>query len=265
MYKKSPEWKQFDGLDNVCFLPHRNYLKSWGRERVVVQYTLARMIARGDLSEERKLNDFAKGKVLVLCNLRPRVNGKTNVRPDIIALSASGNVLIIECKILSKRDGDDLRAARKLGKAAHQLSEYAGRFKRFSKSSLKDPYESWSRVYHTVYTRHGFPPFDEIIRKSLGLRTANQQRSWIQNITARIAEGQVFYGLAANGPPDGHIPEKQVLMGSYSALWGRRLGSILLFMVDHAKDSFVILELRKSGSLGLSGRNKVTVPNLCQK
>ena len=133
-----------------------------------------------------------------------------------------------------------------MGKAAYQLSEYAGRFKRFAQSSLKDPYESWSRLYRTVYTKHGFPPFDEVIRRSLGLSNFNQQRSWIQNITTRIVKGQVSYGLAANGPPDGNIPgyqdlEKQVLPGSYSALWDSTLGPLLLFMVDHINDSFIIL------------------------
>jgi hypothetical protein len=34
-YEQSFEWRQFDGMDNACFLPHESY-KNGMRERPVV-------------------------------------------------------------------------------------------------------------------------------------------------------------------------------------------------------------------------------------
>ena len=141
-YKNSEEYReQFKDLDNVCFLPHGRYPIGM-RERHVVQYPLARMIARGDSSKTRFFPNFLSGSTLVLCNLRPKVNGKRDVRPDILAFSASADILIIECKIRGKNEYDDM-AVRRLGMAAEQLAKYAKKLRRFAEESIINPMESW--------------------------------------------------------------------------------------------------------------------------
>jgi hypothetical protein len=245
-YKNSEEYReQFKDLDNVCFLPHERY-RIGMRERHVVQYPLARMIARGDLSKKRIFPTFLPGSTLVLCNLRPKVNAKRNVRPDILAFSANADILMIECKIKGKNE-DWPRAINRLVKAAEQLVGYAQRLKRFARKSVKNPVDTWSQLHYAVYTKiHEFPCFGLYLSDALTLKTSQQQETWIKKINLSLSRGKIKYGLAFNAQPDRAIPGYQgisisCLRKEIKGIWGHELGHLLLFSVDHKKDDFSIL------------------------
>lgn len=208
-YKNSKEYREyFRDLDNVCFLPHKRYLVGM-RERHVVQYPLARMIARGDLSKKRFFHSFLPGSTFVLCNLRPKVNGKRDVRPDILAFSANADILMIECKIKGKNE-DCARGINRLAKAAKQLAGYAQRLKGFARKSVKNPVDAWSQLHYAVYTKiHEFPCFGLYLSDALKLKTRQQQETWIKKINLSLSRGKIKYGLAFNAQPDRAVPGYQ--------------------------------------------------------
>jgi len=250
-YLLSKEYEQFTGLNNVCFLPHRSYLDGM-RERHAVHYPLARMIAQGMLSHHKPYSYFKMQSTLVLCNLRPRINGKTDVRPDILAISDKGNVLIVECKVRTRGDGDDLSACMKLSGAATQLMQYSTKLKDFARSALEAAagdkervFTFWHALHESVYSRiHGFPPLNEMLNNVYSM-SEKKQKKWVVDVFETLANGKALHALAFNGPPDDGIPgfaaiQSDIITAYANNGWNPAIGKLALIVVDHIDSSFKI-------------------------
>jgi hypothetical protein len=259
-YKHSKEMEQFSGLNNVCFLPHKQYL--WGmRERHVVHYPFARMIAQGKLAEVEEFSNFTKGSVLVLCNLRPEINGKKNARPDIIALTNDGDIFIVECKIKGKSESDGLKASIKLSAAAGQLAFYAKQLKEYATKSLKVTsgsmdrlFEIWSDLHNNVYSNiHGFPAVDDLLSACFSM-SIDEQKNWVLKIFSALSKGEIQYALAFNGPNDGDTPgydsiSRKMINKNVFSSWDIPLKKLMLFSIDHNNECFEIIDSNASNNL----------------
>jgi hypothetical protein len=241
-YKQSLEWQQFIELNNVCFLPHKSYINGM-RERHVVHYPFARIIGRGDLYKTEIYSDFYKGHILVLCNLRPRVNGRTDVRPDIMALTKTGEILLVECKIRNKSENSAEKAISKLADAAKQLAYYANRLKIFALESGDNSWESWKNLYYNVYEKiHEFPSFTDILYNAFSLTEDSDQKKWIKRINNSIIKGNVKYGLAFNEINDhenyGYQEISNESLKRATTGWNFKLGPLAFLGVNHINETF---------------------------
>lgn len=232
----------------ICFLPHKSLLTGQ-RERYLVVYPLADMIVRGKLDPQTTFSSFSEDKVLAYCNIRPEIDGQKNFRPDILAFSTSGDVLIIEGKLRGKSYGKDQRAVGQLSDAADQLACYASQLKKYAENARTNPFEIWRELHRTVYTDiHGFPEMSKFISDGLSISSPVDQAKMIEKVNNAIVEGRVQYGLAFNGPPDkelnvpgyNHIDTRKIEEAA-SAGWNRHLGTLHLFMIDPFKKHYKYL------------------------
>jgi hypothetical protein len=203
------------------------------------------MIGRGDLDDTKLDFGFSKGSILVLCNLRPTINGKTDIRPDILVLSSAGDVFLVEHKIRNKGEDTEKKAVSKLAGAAKQLAYYAERLRDFAVESQDNPWESWMNVYQNVYVRrHQFPPFNKIISTAFSFSNVSEQKKWIKRINNSFIKGNVNYGLAFNDLNDGENKGYQDINDDslVKAIkgWKYHLGSLAFIGVNHVKDTFFI-------------------------
>ena len=248
-FKESPEWQMgCVKSKKICFLPHKSF-HTGQRERYLVVYPLANMIVRGKLIPQTTFSSFSKDAVLAYCNLRPEINGKKNFRPDILAFSTRGDVLIVEGKLRRKSDGGDGRVVSKLSHAATELAGYASQLKKFARNARKNPFEIRSELHRTVYSDiHGFPAMSQFISDGFSISSPVDQAKMIEKLNDAIAEGRAQYGLAFNGPPDkelnvpgyNHIDTRKIEEAA-NAGWNRRLGTLHLFMIDPFKKRFKYL------------------------
>jgi hypothetical protein len=241
-YKESLEWElECVKTRNIMFLPHGSLLNGQ-RERYLVVYPFVNMIVGGKLVQQHFFFPFSKGDVLAYCNMRPVINGKKDCRPDILAFTGNGDILIIEGKLRRICDGSDNSAVRRLSSAAAQLAEYAHKLKKFAEQSKRAPFQSWSEMHRAVYTElHGFPELAEFLTKGLSLRSEDVVEV-ISRVNQSFIGGNVQYGLAFNGPWDqelnvpgyDHINIHKIREVAQST-WDSKLGRLHLFMIDPYK------------------------------
>jgi len=203
------------------------------------------MIIRGKLKKQESFSHFFKENALIYCNLRPVINGKRDFRPDIIAFTGQGDVLVVEAKLRRISDRLDGSALRRLSSAASQLAEYADRLREFAEQSRKMPFESWAEVHTAVYTElHGFPTLTAFISEGLG-SPSEDAAEIISLVNQSFIEGNVQYGLAFNGPPDQelnvpgyeHMDISKIKEAALSE-WNDKLGRLHLFMIDPYKKRY---------------------------
>lgn len=244
-FKRSLEWRHgCIKSQKICFLPHEA-LFDGQRERYLVVYPFANMIIGGKLAKQGLFPQFPKGNVLAYCNLRPAINGKRDFRPDILAFTGQGDVLVIEGKLRRKSDGSDGAAVRRLSAAASQLADYATKLRQFAERSRSSPFQSWSEVHQRVYAElHGFPSLNAFIAKGLSL-PAEAVQGVVSRVNQSFIEGNVQYGLAFNGPPDlelnvpgyDHI-EADEIREVVQVRWDAKHGQLHLFMIDPYKKRY---------------------------
>jgi len=248
-YRTCAEIGQFRGLDNVCFLPHKQYLSGM-RERHVVQYPLARQIAEGDLSRIPEFEGFGGKRILVLCNLRP----VSDVRPDILAITTSGDILLIECKVRTVSEGNDGKAVRKLSRAAGQLAEYHVKLQRYAQQVLgdahsagEDVFRAWAELHERVYSsKHGFPDLRNMLDVVFNMN-AREQKELALSVFRSLAKGSMTPVLAFNGPADGRITgygcmDPRTLTRTALLGWRKGLGSLWFFSVDHSRGAVEVID-----------------------
>jgi hypothetical protein len=245
-YKNTLEWELgCINTNNIAFKPH-GALLTGQRERYTVVYPFANMIIDGHLAKLKSFKKFRKSKVLVLCNMR----FEKKLRPDLLAISAEAEILIIEAKL--RRENGEAKALQRLTNGSKELSDYADRLKRFAAANVDNAYAAWTDRYYNSFTKgFGFPSFYQSISSCMSLNSYDAQKYLINKLNNNILEGKVNYGLAFNGPNDqqekgvdlpGYVVFSKIeIMEAAEKGWRKDFGELFLFMIDHRKEQFKLI------------------------
>jgi hypothetical protein len=257
-YDKSLEWELgCIGSSRIAFKPHRAFLTTQ-RERYIVVYPLSSMIIAGTLEKNQHFQSFGKDKMVVFCNMRLSID----LRLDFLAISAKGDVLILEGKL--RREQNEGNALKKLGEAAKQLADYREKLELFAKSIGNSPYEIWADRYNNSFTnKFAFPSFYMFVKNFLSIDKLDAQKEFFLKVNKNILNGKVKWGLAFNeledfqdcpdidrsdyslpikdtcNPGYGLIDKASIITSAYSR-WSYKQDRLFLFAVDHLRRSVKI-------------------------
>jgi len=260
-YQKTLEWTLGCVQTNNIIYKHHGKLLTGQRERYIVVYPLSNMMIRGDLSKSQTFSSFKKDSVLVLCNFRIA----RKLRPDLLAISSRGDILVVEAKLRRKSDGTKTGPLKRLKDGSKELLEYALKLESFAKENIDNAYAKWNDLYHKCYTEKlDYPSLYQTVLTSLSI-ASNDQPRFFKNLNRSIANKNVKYALAFNGPRDqesyfgihredyDEIPKsgldisgydiisKKEIIESANSSWNNDFGELFLFMVNHLQSKFKML------------------------
>lgn len=273
-YKNSLEWQiRSVKSEAMAFLTHGSFLTGQ-RERYLTVYPFANMILNGRLSDNPFFRNFQKDKVFIFCNFRP----KGDCRPDLLAFSSKGDVLLVEGK--QRRKGNEEKALENLREGINELKNYWLLLQQFARESSQSPFDCWEAVYNNCYVKnekHGFPKLDTFASTAISLRGGVNIRDLFRKINDNFSSGNILFGLAFNDPDDvepfspldrfdlmapatiiykpnpkegvnklGYIGiENRKIYNLAEQQWDKKLGQLFLFGIDKHKDSFRFLDTIK--------------------
>jgi len=172
-FQNSLEW-QLGSVKSkaIAFLTHGSFLTA-ERERYVTLFPFANMIVNGRLADNPFFANFQKNEVFVFCNFCP----KRDCKPDLLAFSSKGDILLVEGKRRQKNKGN--HALRAVQKGLVELKIYSQLLTEFCREYAQDPYRGWESVYRNCYVKdekHGFPELGSFVSSAITLRSPNEIR-----------------------------------------------------------------------------------------
>jgi len=126
---------------------------------------------------------------------------KKDKRPDIIALSKSGDVIVIECK-----QHKTLKTNFKKDIQSLVILKYFATEHKFLKKIIneKDNLTKWELMYNEKYANEekGFDDFRTTLEKCFDIKGEYNLNKWISKVTKSISSCNLIYGFAIDGGPN---------------------------------------------------------------